>query len=90
MSETNVNCRTAETKAQEDYGRVRSRIYALKEAYGNQIKAFSVGRSVLGRGIYALGLGEIRGATLMMAEPAGGILSPAGCCFAFLKSSCSG
>lgn len=69
MSETNVSCRLAQTEEQDGYDRVRTRVYALREMYGNQIKAFSIGRSVLGRGIYALGVGDIRGATLM----AGGI-----------------
>lgn len=85
MSETNVNCRTAETETQEDYGRVRSRVYALKEAYGNQIKAFSVGRSVLGRGIYALGLGEIRGATLMIGGAGGRDFVSCGLLFRFFE-----
>ncbi len=49
-----------------DYQRMMQKIYEIKGEGLGRVKAFTIGRSILGRGIFALTLGEIRGSTLFV------------------------
>ncbi|WP_343253130.1 M14 family metallocarboxypeptidase [Ligaoa zhengdingensis] len=46
--------------------RVKEALFALRRAYPEQCRVFSIGRSVLGRELYAAAVGDTRGATLLM------------------------
>lgn len=46
------------------HSQVKGGVFALAAQYPNRCKVFSIGRSVLGRELYAVAVGETRGATL--------------------------
>lgn len=48
------------------YDRVRSAMLMLKARYPEQCKIFSIGKSVLGRELYAVAVGKTQGATLFV------------------------
>lgn len=47
------------------YSDVRSKVYELKHSY-NEMRLFTIGKSVLGRKLYAMGIGNLKNATLFV------------------------
>ena len=65
-------------RAPLDTGDLEEKIKKIKGAKG-PVKAFVMGKSVLGRSIYALGMGQLRQPALMVEPPMGWNPSPQRC-----------
>jgi g-D-glutamyl-meso-diaminopimelate peptidase len=54
-----------------NYAGIIRKIYDIKGEGLGRVKAYTIGRSILGRGLFALTLGQIRGSTLFVGAYGG-------------------